>query len=265
MTSQHGNSVQKALPWVRSGADTRVPPHLMLRMYGLPERWALVCRPLMTSMPSSMSETCLKGYRAMCSIDMIGLIAVVIGYGCYMDVLHDDVWGSHVTIITWVYDNQCVNQVRWIRFGYAYAGHGSEGAIRNTNHKPCLTLIPDHPAFFRLVLLPPSFQSHHPTSHTNTLIAPANLFHVGSARRVNYCTDERREPFTSIRRVTCARIAFAGSGRPQVPHLPAALCQIGTSPSPYPPPHKGTSVCLCCMRQVVRAQVSTHMYCAAVQ
>jgi hypothetical protein len=66
------------LPWVRSGADTRVPPHLILRMYGLPVRWALACRPLMKSMASSMSETCLKGYRTVCSIDMISLVVVVV-------------------------------------------------------------------------------------------------------------------------------------------------------------------------------------------
>jgi hypothetical protein len=76
----------------------------------------------------------------MCSIDMIGLIAVVIGNGCYTYGLHNDVWGSYVSIITWVYDNQYINLVRWIQFGYAYAGHGSEGVIRNTMHKPCLTV-----------------------------------------------------------------------------------------------------------------------------
>jgi hypothetical protein len=97
-----------------------------------------------------MSETCLKGYRTMCSIDMIGLIVVVVGNECYIHGLHNDVLGSYVTTTAWVYDNQYVNLVRWIQFGYAYAGHRSEGVIRNTNHKPCLTLIPDHPAFFAL-------------------------------------------------------------------------------------------------------------------
>lgn len=54
-----------------------MPPHLMLRMYGLPVRWALVCRLLMKSMASSMSATRLNGYRTMCSIDMIELVVVV--------------------------------------------------------------------------------------------------------------------------------------------------------------------------------------------
>jgi hypothetical protein len=147
---------------------------------------------------------------------------------------------------------------RWFRFGHAGPRDVEVrgcNEIRNTNHRPCLIHISTHPTFFTSSILP-SPSSHIPQSHLPS--------HVGSACRVT-CTDKRpgRGPFTSLRRITCAGVAFAGGGRPQVPHLPAALCQIGTPPSPYSPSHKGTSVCLCRVRQVVRAQVSphSHMHC----